>query len=117
MKKGRMLKLKLMCVAIAIALSSVPSAAIASSATYYHPQLAGRRMANGRPYRPYAMTAASNRYKLGTRVRVINRRSGRSVVVTITDRCGNCYIDLSRAAFMRIASPRKGRVPVKIVKL
>ena len=89
----------------------------AQSATYYHPSLAGRTKANGQPYNPRAMTAASNNYRLGTRVRVTNRKNGKSVVVTITDRCGNCSIDLSQAAFQRIAPLRQGRVAVKVTKL
>jgi rare lipoprotein A len=88
-----------------------------ASATYYHPSLAGRTKANGRPYNPNAMTAASNHYRLGTRVRVTNPANGKSVVVTITDRCGNCSIDLSRAAFQRIAPLRQGRVSVRVNKL
>lgn len=87
------------------------------SATYYHPSLAGRTKANGQPYNPNAMTAASNNYRLGTRVKVTNRKTGKSVVVTITDRCGNCSIDLSRAAFQRIAPLRQGRVPVRVTRL
>ena len=89
----------------------------AQSATYYHSSLAGRTMANGRPYNPGAMTAASNSYKLGTRVKVTNRKNGKSVIVTITDRCGNCSIDLSKAAFSRIAKPSQGRVAVKVSRL
>lgn len=104
--------------AITILLTLSPAgAAFAQSATYYHSSLAGRKMANGRPYNPYAMTAASNHYRLGSRVRVTNRRTGKSVVVTITDRCGNCSIDLSKAAFRRIAPLKQGRVSVKITKL
>lgn len=87
------------------------------SATYYHPSLVGRIKANGRPYNPNAMTAASNNYRLGTRVKVTNRKTGKSVVVTITDRCGNCSIDLSRAAFQQIANLKQGRVPVRVVRL
>lgn len=87
------------------------------TATYYHPSLAGRKMANGQRYNPHAMTAASNSYRLGQRVKVTNRRTGKSVTATITDRCGNCSIDLSKAAFRRIASPKQGRVAVKITKL
>jgi rare lipoprotein A len=89
----------------------------AQTATYYHPSLAGRTKANGRAYNPNAMTAASNNYRLGTRVRVTNRRTGKSVVVTITDRCGNCSIDLSRAAFQRIAPLKQGRVPVRVTRI
>ena len=93
------------------------STVAAQTATYYHPSLAGRKKANGQRYNPNAMTAASNNYRLGTRVRVTNRRTGRSVVVTITDRCGNCSIDLSTAAFRRIASLKQGRVAVKVTRL
>jgi rare lipoprotein A len=89
----------------------------AQTATYYHPSLSGRKMANGARYNPNAMTAASNRYRLGQRVKVTNRRTGKSVIVTITDRCGNCSIDLSKAAFKRIAKPSQGRVSVKVSKL
>ena len=90
---------------------------MAQSATYYHPSLAGRKMANGKPYNPNAMIAASNSYRLGQRVKVTNRRTGKSVIVTITDRCGNCSIDLSSAAFSRIAKKSQGRVSVKVTKL
>jgi rare lipoprotein A (peptidoglycan hydrolase) len=89
----------------------------AQTATYYHPSLSGRIKANGQPYNPNRLTAASNNYRLGTRVRVTNRRNGKSVVVVITDRCGNCSIDLSRAAFQRIAPLKQGRVPVRITRL
>jgi rare lipoprotein A len=91
--------------------------ALAQSATYYHPSLAGRTKSNGQPYNPNAMTAASTSYRLGQRVRVTNRRTGKSVTVTITDRCGNCSIDLSRAAFQRIAPLKQGRVSVRVTKL
>lgn len=107
-----------------VALVSIPIISVvnakkvdAQTATYYHSSLAGRRMSNGKPYRPGAMTAASNSYRLGQRVRVTNRKTGRSVVVTITDRCGNCSIDLSRAAFSRIAPLKQGRVPVRVTRL
>jgi rare lipoprotein A len=90
---------------------------VGQTATYYHSSLAGRVKANGRRYNPNGMTAASNNYRLGQRLKVTNRKTGKSVVVTITDRCGNCSIDLSRAAFQRIAPLRQGRVPVRITKL
>jgi rare lipoprotein A len=105
---------------LALGFTLVSAAAVevnAQSATYYHPSLAGRTKANGQPYNPGAMTAASNNYRLGTRVRVTNRRTGQSVVVTITDRCGNCSIDLSRAAFQRIAPLKQGRAAVRVTRL
>lgn len=102
---------------LAMALVAIAMPAYSQTATYYHPSLAGRTKANGRPYNPNAMTAASNNYRLGQQVKVTNRKTGRSVVVTITDRCGNCSIDLSRAAFQRIAPLKQGRVPVRVTKL
>lgn len=112
---NRLLITTLSCVATLVITTGAP--VFAQSATYYHPSLAGHKKANGRPYNPRAMTAASNNYRLGTRVKVTNRKNGKSVVVTITDRCGNCSIDLSQAAFQRIAPLRQGRVPVKITRL
>jgi rare lipoprotein A len=108
-------KLLIGLVLVAELFSAAP--AYSQSATYYHSSLAGRTKANGKPYNPNAYTAASNNYRLGTRVRVTNRRTGKSVTVTITDSCGNCSIDLSYAAFGRIAKHSQGRVPVKVTVL
>lgn len=94
----------------------LPLPALAQSATFYGNSFVGRRMANGQVYNHGRMVAAHPSLPLGTRVRVTNRNSGRSVVVTITDRC-NCSIDLSRSAFQSIANLRKGRVPVSITRL
>ena len=83
-------------------------------ATYYHPSLEGRRMANGRPYDPSAMTAASNRWPLGTALLISHGDS--AVTLEITDR-GNFRhaLDLSEAAFVSLAgSTRPGVIRVDI---
>ena len=98
--------------AVCIVLS--PMGVVAQTATYYADSFEGRRMANGRRFSQSAMVAASNNYKLGTRVRVTNRNNKKSVVVTVSDRCGRCSIDLSKAAFRRIGALQKGRIPVSI---
>jgi rare lipoprotein A len=46
----------------------------------------GRLTASGRMYTGKEMTAAHRTLPFGTRVRVTDQRTGRSVVVTITDR-------------------------------
>ncbi len=84
-------------------------------------------MANGKPFDPDKLTAASWFYPLGTKVRVRTRRpSGhlRSIVVRITDRGParrlvgeGRIIDLGRAAFARLASPELGLVRVQIEAL
>jgi rare lipoprotein A len=46
----------------------------------------GSRTASGARLDPGALTAAHRSYPFGSRVRVTNRRNGRSVVVTVNDR-------------------------------
>jgi len=83
-------------------------------ATYYHPSLEGWRMANGRPYDPSAMTAASNRWPLGTELLVTY--ADNSIIVEITDRGSFRHaLDLSEAAFTALAgSTRPGVLRVTI---
>ncbi len=88
----------------------------AQSATFYGNSFVGRRMANGEVYRHNKYVAAHPSLPIGTRIKVTNRLTGRSVIVTVKDRC-NCSLDLSRSAFSAIASTKKGRVPVTITRL
>ena len=47
---------------------------------------AGSRTASGETARPRALTAAHRTFPFGTKVKVTNKRNGRSVVVRINDR-------------------------------
>lgn len=67
----------------AIAAEAQPQAGIASVYTY-SPKLS--RTASGQKLNPQALTAAHRSLPFGTSVRVVNRRNGRAVVVTINDR-------------------------------
>lgn len=74
-------------------------------------------MADGRPFDPSALTAAHRWLPLGTKVRVTNLDTGRSVVVRITDRGPAMHsriIDLSRAAATALAMRQDGVAHVKI---
>ena len=65
----------------------------------------GRRTANGEAFNPNGMTAAHRSLPFGTRVRVVNQKTGRSVVVRINDRgpfIGGRVIDLARGAARRL---------------
>jgi rare lipoprotein A len=97
---------------------------VSGLAAWYGEEHRGKLMANGKPFDPDQMTAASWFFPLGTKVRVTLDSSGeprRSVVVTITDR-GPSHklvregrvIDLSRAAFEKLASPERGLFPAII---
>ena len=54
-------------------------------------------MANGQRFDPFAFTAASSVWPLGTKLRVVYGNVG--VIVEITDRCPACALDLSWGAF------------------
>lgn len=91
-----------------------------NEASYYHDKYNGRQAADGSIFRQDRMTAASNKHPLGTTVRVTNTANDKSVDVKVTDRLNKKYshrIDLSKAAFKRIAPLSKGVVEVKIEKL
>ncbi|HEX4299160.1 MAG TPA: septal ring lytic transglycosylase RlpA family protein [Devosia sp.] len=63
--------------------------------------LPGQRTASGERMNPNAMTAAHKTLPLGTVVKVVNQRTGRSIQVTINDRgpyIRGRIIDLSPAA-------------------
>lgn len=93
----------------------------AGTASWYGEEHRGKLMANGRPFNPDALTAASWFYPLGSRVRVTSGDS--SVVVIITDRGParrlvrqGRVIDLSAAAFRRLAGVELGLVEVTTIK-
>jgi peptidoglycan lytic transglycosylase len=94
----------------------------ADQASWYGEQHRGLPMANGNRFNPDQLTAASWFYNLGTRVVVTH--ANRSVVVEITDRGPARHfvnegrkIDLSRAAFARLANPGWGLIAVTVKKL
>ncbi len=70
-------------------------------ASWYGPRFEGRRTSSGEIFSQYALTAAHDSLPLGTRILVTTQETGRSVVVTVTDRMPPKHtrvIDLSRAA-------------------
>lgn len=91
-------------------------------ASYYGPGLHGRPTASGERFDRRALTAAHRSLPFGTRVRVQNLLTGRSVDVRINDRgpfVRHRIIDLSEAAGGRIGLHRKGGgvAPVRITLL
>lgn len=91
-------------------------------ASWYGDELKGRPMANGQPFDPNRLTCASWFYDFGTRLHV--QHEDRAVVVLVTDRGPAAklvrqgrIIDLSRAAFARLAPLGKGVIRVRIAKL
>ena len=75
------------------------------------------RTASGEMMNPAQMTAAHRSLPFGTKVKVVNERNGKSVVVRINDRgpfIKGRIIDLSKAAAGEIGMVRSGHAPVCI---
>ncbi|MBP9792640.1 MAG: septal ring lytic transglycosylase RlpA family protein [Flavobacterium sp.] len=89
-------------------------------ASYYSNKFNGRRTASGERFDNKKLTAAHRRLAFGTKVRVTNLRNGRSIIVKINDRGPHVRsreIDLSRRAFMYLASNKGGgemRVKIEV---
>jgi rare lipoprotein A len=96
--------------------SSGGSGGHSGMASYYGSE-SGSRTASGARFVPGAMTAAHRTLPFGTKVRVTNRRNGRSVVVTINDRgpfIRGRVIDLSSGAAGVIGMRSSGVAPVSV---
>ena len=74
-------------------------------ASWYGPGFHGKRTSSGETFDQRALTAAHDSLPLGTRVLVTTQETGRSAVVTITDRLPTKHlriIDVSRAAAAKL---------------
>ena len=91
---------------------TVPAAAECGKASWY---ALGSRTASGERMNPSAMTAAHRSLPFGTKVRVTNKRNGKSVVVRINDRgpfIRGRILDLSKGAAHQLGFVRAGHAPV-----
>ncbi len=80
-------------------------------ASWYGEWHNGRRTASGEIFNQNALTAAHPSLPLGSRVRVTMAETGKSVVVTVTDRGphhGHRIVDLSRGAAARVGLLDRG---------
>lgn len=89
-------------------------------ASYFSREIAGNRTANGERCDPDTLTAAHRTVPFGSRMRVTNLSTGRSVVVRINDRGpfrAGRVIDLSHAAAREIGMHRSGTAKVSLALL
>lgn len=78
------------------------------------------KTASGERMNPAAMTAAHRSLPFGTRIKVVNKANGKSVVVRINDRgpfAKGRVLDLSKAAAQQLGFIRSGHTPVCIDKV
>jgi len=98
--------------------SSKPRAAVrrvfTGRASYY--SYHGGRTASGRPFNPHSLTAAHKSLPFGTRVRVTDIKTHKSVEVAITDRgpaSRNRVLDLSLGAARALDIGSRGIIQVR----
>ncbi len=103
--------------------STAPAAAAAADAvegeaSWYGRRFHGKRTASGERFDMNALTAAHRTFAFGTRVRVTDQGTGRSVVVRINDRGPfgerGRIIDLSAGAARALGIARRGVAQVRI---
>lgn len=123
LKFSRLGWFQIFLVLILTGLPGLRAAAPMQVASFYGEEHRGDLMADGSPFNPDLMTCASWFYPLGTKIRVIHAGSGKSVVVTVTDRGPNPrlvrqgrVVDLSEAAFKRLGKTSQGLVPVRVMR-
>ena len=89
-------------------------------ASWYGPGFHGRKTASGVRFDQHAMTAAHRTLPLGTRVKVTNLETGRTILVKINDRgpyIDGRIIDLSKRAASELGMEEAGIAPVKVETL
>lgn len=81
------------------------------NASFYAKHLHGRTTASGQAYDSNGLTAAHRTLPMGTRLKVVNPRNDKSVIVTVNDRgpvSKNRMLDVSSAAADRLDMKRSG---------
>jgi rare lipoprotein A len=97
--------------------SNNPASAQCGKASWY---ALTSKTASGERMNPSAMTAAHRSLPFGTKVRVTNKRNGKTVIVTINDRgpfIRGRIIDLSTAAAGVIGMRSSGVAPVLVERI
>jgi rare lipoprotein A len=115
-----------LALALAVPAAAADDAAEAGSdlgsgmASYFSREMEGNRTASGERCDPDTLTAAHRTAPFGSRMRVTNLATGKSVVVRINDRgpfSRGRVIDLSHAAAREIGMHRTGTARVSLALL
>jgi rare lipoprotein A len=107
----------LLAAGLAFSFSTATASAQCGSASWY---ALTSKTASGERMNPAAMTAAHRSLPFGTKIKVVNKRNGKSVVVRINDRgpfVKGRVLDLSKAAAQKLDFIRSGHTPICIDKL
>jgi peptidoglycan lytic transglycosylase len=116
---------KRLCAAVFFVFLGVPfmaGPALAQSseegrAHFYSDKFHGKKTASGRIYDKNGLTAAHKKHPFGTKLQVTNLESGKTAVVTVTDRMARksrIVIDVSRRAAVELGFVKAGTARVKV---
>lgn len=86
-------------------------------ASFYHDSLHGRKTASGQIYNKNIPSAAHKTLPLGSKVKVTDTKTGKSIVVHVNDRgpfVDGRIIDLSRSAASKLGMIQKGLAKVEV---
>lgn len=107
------------CLAALCAAHAQDAATFSGKAAYYDPDYKGKTT-SGEPYDGAKFTAAHKTLPFGTRLRVTDRKTGRSTLVVVNDRgpfTPGRVIDLSLAAAKEIGMIKRGIIAVTVTVL
>ena len=93
---------------------------ITGTASWYGPKFHGKTTATGDQYDMHGMTCASNRFPLGTWLRVTHVKTGKTIIVRVNDRMHpkmKRIIDLSKGAAKELGILSVGVAQVKVEDL
>ena len=100
---------------------SLPAIAETGRASWYGGgERLGRHTENGERFRPDGLTCAHRTAKFGTRFKVTDLMTGRSVICRVTDRgpfIRGRVLDLSRGAAQALGIIRRGTASVRIERV
>lgn len=88
-------------------------------ASYYAAKFNGKRTASGKRFDNSGYTAAHKKLPFGTKLKVTNEANGKFVIVEVTDRGPFSKvreIDLSKRAFMELASNKNSGVVIVTIE-
>jgi len=86
------------------------------NATWYGEEFNDQVTFSGEKFNCNKLTCASNKFPMGTKLKITNKENKKSVIVKVNDKggMGEYTIDLSKEAFKRIADLKTGIIDVKV---
>ncbi|CAN5315957.1 hypothetical protein BH10CYA1_BH10CYA1_54700 [soil metagenome] len=113
---------KQLLVIFLLSASLVPAVSAANrttgKATVYADSFNGKKTATGATYKKNGVSVASNKFPLGSKVMVKNKKTGKTILARVNDRMGKnsaAVVDLSKGAAKKLGVKGTASVDAKVV--